>query len=132
MSSSRTEEVMRSYLTQVLGERRFELIDGFVAEDMVDHTQSITGPAALHAHARGFCENIPDVEIEILQIIATDDVAVGVWRWQGTPKQSMGVSAAGSDIYPHLVASIFQFRDGMLADYRAFVDATEVRTQITS
>ncbi|MCP5027755.1 MAG: ester cyclase [Actinomycetia bacterium] len=130
MSASRSEEVMRRYLTEVLGEKRFDLIPGFVADDMIDHTQSITGPAALDAHARGFCANIPDVEIEVVQIIATDDAAVGIWRWQGTAGQPMGMSAGGSPIYPHLVASVFQFRDGMLVDYHPFVDAVEARAQI--
>ncbi len=132
MSDSRTEAVMRRYLTEVLGERKFELIPEFVADDMVDHTQTVRGPAALDAHARGFCANIPDVEIEVVQIIATEDAAVGVWRWRGTPNEPMGVSAGGGAIYPHLVASIFQFRDGMLVDYRPFVDAVEVRSQITA
>jgi len=132
VSTDRTEEVMRTYLSQVLGERRFDLISTFVAPDMVDHTQSIRGPEALDAHARGFCANIPDVTIEVVDVIATDDAAVGVWRWSGTPGQPMGVSANGSDIYPHLVASIFKFRDGMLVDYRPFVDAMEVRSQVVA
>ncbi len=132
MTASRSEEVMRCYLAEVLGERRFDLIPEFVADDMVDHTQTIRGPAALDAHARGFCTNIPDVEIEVVQIMATDDAAVGIWRWQGTPITPMALSAAGSAIYPRLVASVFQLRDGMLVDYRAFVDAMEIRQQITS
>lgn len=130
MSTTRGEEIMRRYLTEVLDERRFELIPDFVADDMVDHMQTIRGPAALDAHARGFCANIPDAEIEVVQIFGTDDFAVGVWRWKGTPIQPMGVSAAGTPIYPHLVASIFQLRDGLLVDYRPFVDAAEVRSQI--
>ncbi|MCP3856581.1 MAG: ester cyclase [Actinomycetia bacterium] len=129
---SHPEQVMRLYLTEVLGERKFDLIPEFTADDMIDHTQQTRGPAALDAHARGFCANIPDAEIEVLQIIATDDAAVGVWRWSGSPHHHMGVSANGSPIYPHLVASVFQFRDGLLAEYRPFVDATEVRAQIIS
>lgn len=132
MSATHNEEVMRLYLSQVLGKRRFELIPTFVDPDMVDHTQTARGPEALDAHARGFCANIPDAEIEVIDVIATDDAAVGIWRWSGTPNQPMGVSARGSDIYPHLVASIFRFRDGMLADYRPFVDAVEVRQQVVS
>jgi len=130
-STVRTEAVMRRYLTEVLGQRKFELIPEFVADDMVDHTQTIRGPAALDAHARGFCANIPDVEIEVVQIFATDDAAIGVWRWQGTPIHPMGVSASGKAIYPTHIASIFQFRDGMLVDYRPFVDAVDVSSQIS-
>ncbi|MCP3991047.1 MAG: ester cyclase [Actinomycetia bacterium] len=132
MSKARSEEVMRRYLTEVLGERKFELIPDFVAEDMVDHTQAIRGPAALDAHARGFCENITDLEIEVKQIFATDDAAIGIWRWRGTPNHPMGVSAKGNPIHPRHIASIFQFRDGMLADYRPFVDAVDVAVQMAT
>ncbi len=132
MSKARTEEVMRRYLTEVLGEQKFELIPDFVAEDMVDHTQAMRGPAALDAHARGFCGNIPDLEIEVKQIFATDDAAIGVWRWRGTPTHPMGVSANGNPINPQHIASIFQFKDGMLSDYRPFVDAVNVAMQIAA
>lgn len=132
MSSERNEAVMRRYLVEVLGDRKFELIPEFVADDMVDHTQTSRGPAALDAHARGFCQNIPDVEIEVEQIIATDESAIGIWRWTGTPIQPMGVSATGNDIYPRHIASVFHFRDGMLAEYLPFVGAIEIRAQITA
>jgi predicted ester cyclase len=132
MSSERAEEVIRLYLAEVLANRRFELIPDLVADDMIDHTQELRGPAALDAHARGFCANIPDAEIKILRIIATDDSAVGIWQWTGTPINPMGVSATGNAIYPTIVASVFDIRDGLLAEYRAFVDAVEIRTQIVA
>lgn len=130
MSQQRAEEVMQTYLTQVLGNRKFELIAGFAADDMVDHTQSARGPAALEAHARAFCENIRDLEIEVERIFATDDTAVGIWRWSGTLIQSWGVSATGDSIYPRVIASIFRFEDGMVVDYQVFVDAVDVATQL--
>jgi len=130
MGKERTEEVMRLYLGEVLGKRRFELIPEFTALDMVDHTSQLLGPAALDAHARGFCSNIPDAQIEIEIVFATDDASIGIWRWQGTPQQHMGVSADGKVIYPTRVASIFQFKNLMLAEYRPFVDAVELRNQL--
>jgi len=82
MSQARAEAVMHTYVNDVLGERRFELIPEFAAPDMVDHTQSgHLGPAALEAHARGFCDNIPDLNIDVVRIFATEDTAVGLWRW---------------------------------------------------
>jgi predicted ester cyclase len=130
MGKERTEEIMRLYLGEVLGKRRFELIPDFTAADMVDHTSQLSGPAALDAHARGFCSNIPDAQIEIEIVFATDDASIGIWRWQGTPQQHMGVSADGRPIYPTRVASIFQFKNSMLSDYRPFVDAVELRNQL--
>jgi len=130
MSQARAYEVMNTYLTQVLGERRYELIEEFAAPDMVDHTQPNRGPAALDAHARGFCDNIRDFEIEVVRIIATDDTAVGLWRWRGDPLQPHGYSASGEPVSPRFIASIFTLENGMLVDYRAFVDAVDVLSQI--
>ena len=132
MSRSRPEQVMDTYLNEVLGRGRFELIPEFVADDMVDHTQTIRGPAALDAHARRFCGNIEDLEIEVERIIATDDSAIGIWRWRCTPAEPMAKSANGNDVYPRLIASVFRFRDGMLVEYRAFVDAVDVATQLAA
>lgn len=132
VSRERAEEIMRVYLTEVLDKRRFELIPDLVTDDMIDHTQTLRGPDALDAHARGFCTNIPDVEIEVLRIIATDETAIGIWQWTGTPINPMGLSTTGNPIYPTIIASIFDIRDGRLAEYRAFVDAVDVRNQITA
>ena len=132
MIGSRPEQVMDMYLNEVLGQGRFELIPGFVADDMVDHTQTIRGTAALDAHARRFCGNIEDLEIEVERIIATDDSAIGIWRWRGIPAEPMAKSATGNDVYPRLIAGVFRFGDGMLVEYRAFVDAVDVATQLAA
>ena len=130
MSESRPEAVTRTYLTEVLDQRKFELIPEFAAPDMVDHTQPIRGPAGLDAHARSFCDNIPDLEIEVVRIFATEDTAVGLWRWRGNPKQPHGYSASGNPVSPRFIASIFGFKDDMLVDYRAFVDAVDIISQL--
>ena len=90
------------------------------------------GPSALHAHASGFCDNIPGVEIEIENITATDDAAFGIWSWTGEPVQAMGMSSSGNPVFPRRVLSVFRLRDGMLIDYEAFVDAGQVRAQISA
>ena len=123
---------MRLYLTQVVAERKFELIPEIAAADMVDHTQDIRGPAGLEAHVRRFLDNIPDVEIEVERIIATDDTAVGIWNWRGTPTRPIGLSASGRPVAPRRVASIFQIKDGMLVDYEPFVGAVDILSQIAA
>ena len=49
MSIERSTEVMATYLGEVLGNRRFELIPSFVDEEMLDHATGMRGPSALHA-----------------------------------------------------------------------------------
>ena len=130
MGVERSAEVMRTYLEEVLGNRRFELIPDFVDKEMLDHATGMRGPGALHTHATGFCDNIPDVEIEMEDIFATEDAAFGIWSWKGEPIQSMGTSSNGNPVFPRRVLSVFRLRDGMLVEYEAFVDAGQVRAQI--
>ena len=66
----------------------------------------------------------------MIRIFANDETAVGIWRWEGSPIQPMALSANGAQVYPHLVASIFEFSDGLLAEYQPFVDAVEIRNQL--
>jgi limonene-1,2-epoxide hydrolase len=131
MSHEQSRTIMSTYLDEVLGKRRFDLVAELAADDMVDHTQPhLSGAAALDAHARGFCENTPDLRVEVLKIIATETSAVGIWRWDGEPHHPSAVSASGAPIIPRLVASVFEIEDGRIAEYRAFVDAVDVFTQM--
>lgn len=131
MGAQTAVEVMDIYLHQVLGERRFDLIPDIAASGMVDSTQpGKTGPEALDAHARGFCGNIPNLEIEVLQVFGDSNHAVGVWRWHGTPRQPSTVSAKGTPVSPRLICSVFEVEDGQILDYRAFVDAVDVFVQL--
>ena len=130
MSQARAEQIMRIYLTEVVAKQRFELIPEFTAEDMVDHTQTIRGPAALDAHARSFCANIPDLQVEVVEIFATDSIAVGIWRWTGTPKVPLGQSSQGYPVRPDHVASMFRIENNMLIEYRPWVDAMSMLAQI--
>lgn len=132
MTVERSTEVMATYLGEVLGKRRFDLIPEFVDDEMLDHATGMRGPSALHAHATGFCENIPGVEIEVESIVATKDAAFGIWNWKGEPLQSMGNSENGNPVFPQRVLSVFKLSGGMLIEYEAFVDAGQVRAQISA
>lgn len=131
MSAARNRELMEIYLDEVLARRALERIGEIAAPDLIDHLQpGLRGPAALEAHARGFCENTPDVEIEVVNIFATEDVAVGIWRWSGTAKHASTTSAKGTPVSPRLIASVFEIENGRVRDYRVFVDALDVFTQL--
>lgn len=122
MSRERCEEVMRRYLSEVLIGRKLEVIKEIAAEDVWDHTQPEPGREGLERHAGGFLAAIPDVQIVIDHIVADEDTAVGIWTWRGTPVvQFFGVPPAGRQVECR-VASIFQIRDGLLADYRVIAD----------
>ncbi|MYJ74771.1 MAG: ester cyclase [Gammaproteobacteria bacterium] len=123
MSRQRAEEVMRRYLTEVVGEGKLELIDELAAEDMVDHTQTIPGRAGLVAHVKSFRERNRDVELNVERIIASDDEVVGIWTWRATHSTDMyGVPPLGAKLEVR-VASIFRLRDGMVIEYEVISDA---------
>lgn len=131
MSRQRCAELMEIYLGAVLIERDFARVRDIAAPDLVDHLQpKLRGPAALEAHARGFCDNVTDLEIEIVRILATDDTAIGIWRWSGTAAVPSTRSAQGTAVSPRLIASVFEVEDGLIRDYRVFVDALDLFTQL--
>ncbi len=130
MSAEASRRLMEIYLEEVLGQRNFDRIPEIAASDMVDHTlPGQTGPEALDAHARGFCANTPDVEIEVLNIVADEKTAIGFWKWHGEPNQPSALSPNGTAIVPRFVCSVFEVEDGKIQDYRVFVDAVDVFTQ---
>jgi steroid delta-isomerase-like uncharacterized protein len=130
MTAERSEEVMRRYLTEVVAQGKFELIEELAAEDMQDHTQSIPGRAGLERHVRGFRETLPDVEVTVERIIATENEAIGIWKWRGThSKQMFGVPATGRTVECR-ACSIFMLRDGMLVDYEVFSESLSAVRQM--
>ncbi|HJN92839.1 MAG TPA: ester cyclase [Dehalococcoidia bacterium] len=118
MSQARCAQVMRTYLEEAVGKGKLDVIDEFTAPDFIDHSQpDARGPAALKAHAGGFRQNFPDVEIEVLHVIASDDQAVGIWHLKGTQTGELFGVAATNKVLEFTVASVFTFRDEMLVDY---------------
>ena len=130
MTTEQSKHLMHIYLHEVLAQRKFERIPEIAGQDMVDHTlPGKVGPEALDAHARGFCANTPDVEIEVVKIFGDENTVVGLWKWYGEPANPSGVSASGKPVVPRFVCSIFEVEDGKIRDYRVFVDAVDVFTQ---
>ncbi len=130
MTRQRCEEVMRCYLTEVVAQGKLELIDGFAAEDMVDHSQTIRGPAALKKHVSGFRARLDDFEIHVERIIASDDEVVGVWRLRTTHSMELfGMPPTGKPFDVRNV-SMFRLKDGMLVDYEVVADSLAVVRQL--
>ncbi len=116
------EEVMRRYLTEVLGARKLAVISEIAAKDMFNHTQPKRGREGLERHAGGFLAAIPNVQIVVDHIVADENTVVGIWTWRGTPVvQFFGVPPTGREVECR-VASIFKLRDGLLVDYWVIAD----------
>jgi steroid delta-isomerase-like uncharacterized protein len=123
MSSQRSEEVMRSYLTEVVGKRRYELIPQLAAEDMIDHTQALKGRQGLVNHVQNFHRTFPDVTIQINRIVAGENDAVGWWSLKGTHSQELFGQPGSGKALEFDVVSFFRLKDGLLAEYHVVADA---------
>lgn len=132
MSKERAAEIMSIYLHDVVGEGNVELIGDLTAADYFDHTQpKLRGPAALTAHVKAFRANISNLEVEVIHINASEDTAFGVWRWEGTPVDSIwGKSISGEVIVPRLIGSYFQLENNKVIEYQPFLDAMNVFSQL--
>jgi steroid delta-isomerase-like uncharacterized protein len=121
---------MRTYLEQVVGKRRLELIPELAAEDMVDHTQAVPGRQGLVNHVQTFHRTFPDAVVEVNRIIADGDDVVGLWRFKGTHADTFaGIPATGRTL-EFDIASFFKLRDGLLVDYSLVFNGLDAAMQM--
>ena len=121
MSQEVAKDVMRRYLTEVVAAGRLEVLDEIAAENVVDHTAVAAGwgegRAGLERHVRFFRNCVPDLEITIQRLIASDDEVVGVWRVNGTHSAPLfGVPATGK-VIEWTNVSIFGVAGDKIVDY---------------
>ena len=121
------DELMRTFLNDVVARGRLELIDELATPDMVDEVnRAFGGPpgrAGLVAHAKGFRRNIGDPQITIERIVAGDDAVMAWWTftglhtgpWLGRPPTGNRIRAT--------VFSFFDLVDSRIDRYRLFLQA---------
>ena len=129
MTAEQNAEVMRRYLTEVVGAGNIALLSEICDEDMVDHTAVAagwgTGRPGLIRHVSYFRETLPDLTVRIERLIASQDEVVGVWRVCGTHQGALfGYPATGRRL-EWSNASIFKMRDGKITDYTGVWGALE-------
>ncbi|MGH1488484.1 MAG: ester cyclase [Acidimicrobiales bacterium] len=119
--------LMRSYLEEVVGRGRLELIDELAQPDMVDEAnQAFGGPpgrAGLVAHVKGFRRNVDNLAVTIERIDGGGDSVMGWWSFTGThvgpwlDKPPTGETIEGT------VFSFFDLVDGRISRYRVWLHA---------
>lgn len=134
MSQARCEEVMRRYLTEVVAAGRLEVLEEIAAEHMIDHTAVAAGwgegRRGLERHVRYFRQCIPNPQITIERLIASDHEVVGVWRVRGVHRGELfGVPATGKTL-EWTNASIFRVEGGKIVDYTGVWGALEAVQQM--
>ena len=119
--------LMRTYLQEVVGRGRLELIDELARPDMVDEAnQAFGGPpgrAGLVAHVKGFRRNIDNIVVTIERVEGGGDSVMGWWSFTGThvgpwlDKTPTGQAIGGT------VFSFFDLVDGQISRYRLWLHA---------
>jgi steroid delta-isomerase-like uncharacterized protein len=122
-------DVMKTYLTEVVAQGNYGLLDEIAAEDMIDQTalDAGMGPGrqGLLKHVKHFRSVLPDVEVTIERLIASETEVVGVWRCRGTHSAPIfGLPATGKRV-EWSNASIFKVRDGRITHYSGVWGALE-------
>ena len=124
MSRERNEQIMRTYLEEVVANERLELIPEIANEDMVDEvTAGAGGPPGrdgLVAHVTGFSNAFSDRKITIRRIVANDDEVMAWYTADGILSGDLGtMTATGQPLTGHFF-SFFDIRDGKISRYRVF------------
>ncbi|UYV35828.1 ester cyclase [Rhodobacteraceae bacterium D3-12] len=129
-------ELMETYLHEVGGAGRLDLIETLAQDDMIDEAnRAFGGPegrAGLLAHVKGFRRAIGDVRYEIGTIAAGTCAAgqhagaeevMAAWRFSGRHEGDwLGRKASGGPVSGDVI-SIFTLRGGLIAHYRLWLCA---------
>lgn len=118
---------METYLIEVGGKGRFDLIEEIAHPDMIDEAnQAFGGPpgrAGLVAHVKGFQKNLADITSDIHQIVAASDQVMAHWSFTARHTGPwLGRSPTGEMISAN-VFSFFTLNDGLISRYRLWMCA---------
>jgi predicted ester cyclase len=119
--------LMRTYLDEVVGRGRLELITELAQPDMVDEAnQAFGGPPGrdgLVAHVQGFRRNIDNLALTIERIDGGGDSVMGWWTFTGT---HVGPWLGKTPTNQAIGATVFSFLDlvdGWIGRYRVWMHA---------
>ncbi len=119
---------MRSYLMEVVGEGRLDLIERIAHENMVDEANLAfggpTGRAGLVAHVKGFRRNVHDLDIEIRRIVAETNHVMAWWSFTGILAGPWFNRPVTNERFDGNVFSFFELDEGLVRRYSLWLHAT--------
>jgi predicted ester cyclase len=120
-------QLMETYLREVVGDGRLELIEELARPDMVDEAnQAFGGPPGrdgLVAHVFGFRRNVGDLRVVVERIVAGTDEVMGWWSFTGTHVGPwLGCAPSGRET-SGTAFSFFELVDGRVSRYRVWLHA---------
>lgn len=126
--------IVRRMNNEVWGDGNLDLIDEFVAEGYVEHSNAtpepIHGPEGYKENVRAFHEGFSDVEVTTEELIAEGNTVVNHWTFTATHTgEYVGIEATGSEIQFSGI-SIIDLEDGKIVEDRAIMDVSGLMQQL--
>jgi len=129
MSAEVNRELVERFYRQVINERRLDVIDDLLTEDFVHNGQS-RGREGQRRVYEEFLTAFPDLQTEIVEIVAADDLVAVHRRWTGTHSATFeGVDATGRKVDFQSTA-ILKIRGGRIAEYHGVLDMLALMAQL--
>lgn len=118
--STSNEKLVRRFTEQVWNQHTLSIVDDLVADDAVMHdmtrAEEYVGPENVKNFARQYIAAIPDVEVEIDDILVDGDTVGTRWTMTGTHQGDLfGVPATGNTIRVSGI-TIDTFDDGEIVE----------------
>lgn len=119
--------IMETYLVEVVGNGRLELIEDLARPDMIDEAnQAFGGPPGrdgLVAHVFGFRRNVGDLAVTVERVVGNDDEVMGWWSFTGTHIGPWLDQAPTGRAISGTAFSFFELIDGRISRYRVWLHA---------
>ena len=127
MTNLSSTQLMQTYLEQVVGQGRLELIDALFCDDVIDEAAMAfgapAGRAAVVAHVKGFRKHLDTPTVTIEQIVGQQDRVMAHWTFSGTHNGPwLNQPATGKPI-TGTVFSFFTLTQGRVSRYRLWLHA---------
>lgn len=134
MSVEENKAIMRRFYTEVLTGGNLDLIDEFIAEDLVDHTPMDPGlPPGPEGVKQGFVmlrRAFPDLEITVEEMIGEGDTVVSRLTMRGTHRgEFMGIAPTGKRVEV-AVMDVVRFAGGKAVEHRDLMDTLSLMQQL--
>jgi len=129
MSAEANRELVERFYREVVNERKLGVIDELISDDFVHNGES-RGREGQRQIYEEFLTAFPDLQTEIVEIVAADDLVAVHRRWTGTHSGTFqGVEATGRKVDFQSTA-ILKIRDGRIAEYHGVLDMLALMAQL--
>jgi len=129
MSAEANRELVERFYREVVNERKLGVIDELISDDFVHNGES-RGREGQRKIYEEFLTAFHDLQTEIIEIFAADDLVAVHRRWTGTHSGAFqGVEATGRKVDFQSTA-ILKIRDGRIVEYNGVLDMLALMAQL--